>query len=105
MEKKRIMEVIFSAVDEVNAASLTGKSLEKSVDTVLSGIGGNLDSLGLISLIVAVEQKMDEELGITLPLVDENILSQILSEDSNPFKTIGTLIDYIASNVEGKISA
>lgn len=92
VDKERVTEAIFMAVDEVNEQLLKERSLEKSLDTVLFGNSSKLDSLGMVSLITAVEQKIEEAFGASITLADERALSQ---QDS-PFKTIGTLTDYIA---------
>ena len=75
--------------------------LRKSLDTALFGNAGNLDSLGLISLITTVEQKIEEDFGMTLTLLDD--IDGI--EKENPFETIKTLSDYVASILEKKKSA
>ena len=91
MEKEQIAQLIFNAIDEVNQLLPEQERLVKSIDTVLFGNKGKLDSLGLVSLIVAIEQKIEEALEIPITLADERALSQKRS----PFRTIGTLADYI----------
>ena len=44
----------------------------------------NLDSLGLVSLIVGLEQNIEDELEKTISLADEKAMSQ----NSSPFKTL-----------------
>jgi acyl carrier protein len=55
-----------------------------------------LDSLGLVNLIVATEQIVEEEFGIALYLADE----KEMTKNTNPFKTIGTFVDYLSSVME-----
>ena len=55
------------------------------------GQGSKLDSLGLINLIVAVEQNVEDKFDITITLADERAMSQEIS----PFRTVGSLADYI----------
>lgn len=90
--RERVVQAIFSAVDEVNEQLLKEEQLKKSIDTVLFGRSGKLDSLGLVTLIVAIEQKIEEQFGVTITIADDKAMSQ---KDS-PFKTIGTLVDYIS---------
>ena len=89
---KKIIQVIFDAVDELNEQYPEKQGLIKSIDTVLFGETGTLDSLGLVNLIVTTEQKIEEEFGILVSLADERAMSQKYS----PFRTIGSLGDYIA---------
>ena len=91
MEKEQIAQLIFNAIDEVNQLLPEQEWLVKSIDTVLFGNKGKLDSLGLVNLIVDIEQKIEEAFEIPITLADERALSQKRS----PFRTIGTLADYI----------
>lgn len=86
--KNKIIEVIYK--------SISSKDIPKSKDTVLFGNDGFLDSLGLVTLIVAVEQNLRDELDISVTLADEKAMSQKVS----PFRTIETLADYIIKLVE-----
>jgi acyl carrier protein len=64
---------------------LTGES------TYLIGSGSLLDSLGLVTLIVDLEQRLEDEYGISLTLADERAMSQ----KNSPFRTVRSLADYI----------
>lgn len=88
---KRVTHAIFRAVEEVNRQLPKKRRLEKSTETVLYG---ELDSLGLVNLIVETEQKVEEQFGMAITLTDEKIMSQI--------KTIGTLADYVSLLLEKK---
>jgi acyl carrier protein len=67
------------------------KQLAKEPDTVLLSKSGKIDSLGLVRLIVAIEQKIEECLSRAIMLADEKAFAQRVS----PFKTIATLESYI----------
>lgn len=97
-KNERIIQAIFSAVDEVNQQLPKEQQLEKSIDTVLFGQSGRLDSLGLVNLIVTTEQRIEEEFGVPITLANERAMSQ----NNSPFKTIGTLADYTALLLEEK---
>jgi acyl carrier protein len=90
--QERILQAIYSAVDEINEQLPKGKALDKSPETVLFGKSGKLDSLGLVSLIVAVEQNIHDEFGVDITLADERAMSQ----QNSPFKSVKTLSDYVA---------
>ena len=57
----------------------------------LAGPEAVLNSLGLVSLIVELEQTLEEQYGVCLTLADECAMSQRRS----PFRTVGSLVDYI----------
>lgn len=96
----KVTQSVFKAIDELNGQFPKEERIEKSIDSALFGGKGNLDSLGLISLVTTVEQKIEEDFGIAVTLLDDiDVL-----EDENPFGTIKTLTDYIASILEKKKS-
>lgn len=97
-KNKRVTGAVFRAVDEVNQQLPKKQELEKSVDTALIGPLSQLDSLGLVNLIVTTEKKIEEEFGVVITLADERAMSQA----NNPFETIGTLADYISMLLEEK---
>ena len=89
---ERILQAIYSAVDETNEQLPQGKTLVKSPETILFGKSGRLDSLGLVSFIVAVEQNIQDEFGTEITLADERAMSQ----QHSPFRSIGALSDYVS---------
>lgn len=60
--------------------------------TRLIGRKGILSSLELVRLIVNLEQQINDEYGLTLTIADERAMSQ----EKSPFRTIGSLADYLA---------
>ena len=96
VSRDKIIQTIFDVIDELKQQVPVIQQLDKSVDTVLFGQSGQLDSLGLVNLIVATEQKIEEEFGVAMTLADEKALSR----KSSPFRTIGTLADYISLLLE-----
>ena len=99
MMNDRIKIVIMNSIEEINRQLENEHQLEKSTNTVLFGEDGKLDSLGLINLVVAVEQNIEDEFDVTITLADERAMSQ----ETSPFKTVGTLTDYIEMILEEKL--
>lgn len=95
-ERKKIIKVIFDVIDELNRQLAKEQRLKKSPETVLIGENGNLDSLGLVNFIVALEEKIEDQFKTTIILFDDPL---VLSENS-PLRTIGTLADYISKKLE-----
>ena len=96
MGNEKIIQSIFNAIDEVNDEYSGDQKLEKSLETVLFGESGKLDSLGLVSLIVAAEQELEDVFGLSLALADEKAMSQ----KNSPFRTVETLVEYISKLLE-----
>jgi acyl carrier protein len=84
-------QYIYPAIDEIAAGLDPGHSLHKSPETNLFGAGAALDSLGLVNLIVAVEERIETGTGKGIRLVSEKAMSRRQS----PFRTVSTLAEYI----------
>jgi acyl carrier protein len=92
MDHEQVLRIVYDAIDVVNQQLPASKRLDKSPDTVIVGAGGSLDSLGIVTLVILLEEKVGEAFGTTVQLLDE----QMLVEDS-PFQSIGALAHYIAT--------
>ena len=84
-------EAIYKAVDGFNEQSDKNHQLKKSPTTILFGKGGQLDSVELVTLIIEVEEKILDEVGVSITLADERALSQ----KNSPFLTLQTLTEYV----------
>ena len=97
MNRQQTLGVIYKAIDAANKLSDAPEPLVPAEETILFGRGSSLDSLGLVSLIVDVEQLFEEH-GVVLTLADDKAMSQ----KTSPFRTVGTLADYIGTLLNGK---
>ncbi len=86
-----ILEIVYAALDDADAQSLDGSPVKKSPDSPLLGSDKGVDSLTIVNLVVAIEEKIEAKLGKTVVLVDED--SMALQE--HPFRTVGTLASYV----------
>lgn len=87
----RTVDAVFAAIDEVNLQLPPGSRLVKSMDASLHGNGGPLDSLGLVNLLVATEERMTEAFSCPVTLTDE----AILLEGGDPLRTVRSFIQYV----------
>lgn len=87
MENK-IQKLLYKSIEQLNEDLDEYQQLASSPSTELLG---SIDSITLVSLIVTVEQNIKNGLGVDIALADERALSQKVP----PFRTIGTLNDYI----------
>jgi hypothetical protein len=67
-------------------------------DIYLIGRQSVVDSLGLVTLIIDLEQRFEDEFGIALTIADERAVSQ----KNSPFLTSRSLTDYIWALIEQK---
>ena len=89
-----IAELLLRAADTCNPG-LAERLRAGGAGTVLFGRDGCLDSLGLVTFIVAVETEIEDARGVTLLLADERAMSMAHS----PFRTAGRLADYVAGRL------
>lgn len=94
--EEEVLQIVYRAIDELNPQLPPERRLEKSPETALFGRAGRLDSLGLVNLIVAVEQAAEDELAVSVVLADEKAMSQRTS----PFRTVGALAAYVRARLE-----
>jgi D-alanine--poly(phosphoribitol) ligase subunit 2 len=91
--EEKIIEAIYQGIDVVNGQLSERSRLVKSTDTVLMGDGGVLDSLGLITLLVAIEDAIQSNLGTHIIVLDEDALAN----SSGPYNTVESLMNWISS--------
>lgn len=97
IQRQNVVDLIITSAQDVqmmNSGAETDAA-QLTEETRLIGQGAILDSLGLVSLIVEVEQRLADELDLTLILADERAMSQKRS----PFRSVGSLADYICELV------
>ena len=88
-DEKKVIQLIFTAIEEINKEQ--GIEVPLDASTKFFGVGSSLDSLALVNLIVVIEQKVEDELNVSITIADERAMSQ----KHSPFRTIGSLADYI----------
>ena len=93
MNFEDVLKVVLDSVAELNFQLDDSHQLEPSPETQLFGRGSKLDSLGLVNLIVLVEEKTADAFGKTVTIADEKAMSQ----KSSPFRTVQTLAEYLFS--------
>lgn len=89
--KNEITEIIFNCIEEINQQNDT--EIPKEINAKLFGYESGLDSLGLVNLITSIENDIEELTGKYIPIADERAFTL----ESSPFKTVGTLANYIES--------
>ena len=86
-------EIVYAAIDEVNAQLDADEQIEKTPTTTLFGADGGVDSLTIVNLFVAIEQEIQSRTGQAVLLVNEDTLSM----DSHPFSSVETLATHVES--------
>jgi acyl carrier protein len=100
IERTAALEIVLSALREaVDQAG--GDSTGVNAETVIVGPDAVIDSIGVVSLIVDIEQRLEMEHQVSLTLANDRAMSQ----RNSPFRTPSILADHvIATEREGVAS-
>jgi acyl carrier protein len=95
MERKEVVGLVLMRLREITSEISKQKQIEMPAildeSTRLIGKKAVLDSLGLVNLIISVEQEINDTNGVPITIADERAMSM----EKSPFKSVGTLVDYI----------
>ena len=91
IERKKVIQILEESLNKFCEEFELDNSLSEGENTKLFGSDGVLDSIGLVSFIVFVEEVLEDEFGISIVLADEKAMSRRTS----PFSRISYLADYI----------
>ena len=70
-------------------------------DTVIVGPSAVLDSIGVVSLIVDIEQRLQMDHDVAVTLANEKAMSQ----KNSPFRTVGVLSTHVIESIQQGQSA
>lgn len=90
MERSAIEQIILEALDAVNQSREPDDRIGVAPDARLYGKDGQMDSLGLVALLLDIEEDFQEK-GIMISLSDE----RAMSFSRSPFKDVPSLIAHI----------
>lgn len=91
----RIEKVVLKAMASANQTRGDDDQLACSPTATLYGPGSPLDSLGLVNILIDIEDEL-RSCGMEVSLSDERAMSQTRS----PFRSVPTLVAYIQGLIE-----
>jgi hypothetical protein len=94
--RDEVLQAIYEAIRRTNEARPTSDPLECAEGTIFYGPGGALDSLGLVSLVLDVEEAVNARWGTAIVLADERAVAQ----RRNPFRDVAALTDHVMSRLK-----
>lgn len=93
--QQEIIDLIIETANGLGEEEI-GYSAQMNGDTVLFGKEGALDSMGLVTLVIAVEQAIEDKYDQSVSLADEKAMSQ----ERSPYRSVASLAEYAASQIE-----
>ncbi len=101
LDSKKFQECVFTAIDRVNEVSLDQNMLAKDAATVLVGEAAQLDSMGFVNFVVALEESLSS-CGLNLSVVEElNARGDTVPATMN----VAALIEFLAVVAKQKAEA
>lgn len=97
MGRETLIQLILSALRDTLVERSKTPCAEVDPSTRLYGEDGLLDSLGIATLVMEIEARLDELYEIQVVLTDDRAMSR----SSSPFATLGSLINYVEARVQG----
>jgi len=95
-----LMPLIVQVLQEVSEQQKLNIMTNLDGKTPLFGQNGILDSLGLVTLVVTVEQAITDAFGVSISLADE----QAMSQRHSPYRTIGSLAEYADRVIQAELN-
>ena len=89
--KNDIEAIVLGALSRANEEMPQPKRFVVNSDSAIFGPESNLDSLGLVSVIVDVESEVTILLNKQISLTDDRAMNQ----EESPYATVQTLVNYI----------
>jgi len=95
MERETALAVVIACLKDSIEQFGTGTVTEVNADTVIVGQDAALDSIGVVSLIVDIEQKLETEYNVSITLASEKAMSQ----KNSPFRTCAVLAEHVCATI------
>jgi acyl carrier protein len=92
---EQTLELIYDAIHGVNQTLRPEQILERSPDTIVLGESTKLDSLGLVNLVVSIEENVGRVFNKEISLVD------IIGGSTQGHWTVAALAKFISELVDG----
>jgi acyl carrier protein len=83
--------IVVASLNEVFEQTGTPPPGQVGEETVLVGNDAVLDSLGVVQLIVEIEQRVEQNHGVSVTLAND----KAMSARNSPFRTVRVLTDHV----------
>ncbi len=96
MIREKVLTIVKNSICELNEELDYDSLRSPSQDTQVFGGEGSIDSLSLVRLVIGLESEIGTEFGTNIQLANEKAMSY----RNSPFRTVGTLVEYITAKLE-----
>ena len=99
LDRRQVRDAVFRAIDKVSESLADENALPRSESAVLLGAEADLDSMGFVNFIAAVEEEMTTVIGRPYRIVDR--ISSV-DKDYPEMSTVGEFIDFLCEDPESE---
>lgn len=92
--QQEIIDLIIKTAQELGEDEI-GVNGALNKDTILFGEDGVLDSMGLVTLVIAVEQAIEEAYDVSPGLANEKAMSQA----NSPYRSVSSLAEFAVQQI------
>ena len=96
INKEIATKLIFEGIKDYNNQVDNKNQLPISAELELFSENGVLDSLGLVNLIMSIEEKFEDYLDTSIVIADEKAMSQ----KNSPFQSVQSMADYLSKELQ-----
>jgi acyl carrier protein len=100
LERKQALEVVLGCLRDAVEQS-GGDVAAVGEQTPIVGPGAVIDSIGVVSLIVDIEQRLEMDHQVSVTLASDKAMSQ----KNSPFRTAGVLADHVVATEKEGLAA
>lgn len=99
VDRSAVLQSVYRAIDIANEQLPAHDAIVKTPTTPLYGGAGALDSLGLISLVFALEKRLEADFGRVVSLMAESTIDGNTNKN-DPFRSVDALVDWLVAMLE-----
>jgi acyl carrier protein len=97
MANDSIDKIVLDCLSNLNLERGDGEKIKFEAATPLLQEGGAIDSMELVSVVVDIEAEIENLLGLSISLTEDESMELI----SDPFATVKNLIEYVSLVTNG----
>lgn len=94
-KRDKIIAAIYSTIEVVNEMLPSDRRIEKSESSLLMHKDGNLDSMAFIHFIVTLENKIQEQFGVSVNLTE----ASEKAKDAQPLASVKELVSFLEKSL------
>lgn len=94
--REQVLKIIEAVIQQINEELDYDSLREVTLETILFGGDGGVDSLSLVFIVSNVEKEIYGQLGKSISLANEKAMSM----RNSPYRSVGTLLDYTMQCLE-----